>query len=59
LETRPAMLGLQVAVGPDTDAEEVAEARLRLRRDLLELDVDAVEVPGAREPPPGTRAVEQ
>jgi hypothetical protein len=52
------MLGLQVAVGPDTDAEEVAEATLRLRRELLELDVDAVEVPGAGEPPPGTGAVE-
>jgi hypothetical protein len=41
-----AMLGVQVAVGPDGDAEEVAQATLRLRRELLDLDVDAVEVPG-------------
>jgi hypothetical protein len=31
---------------------------LQLRRELLDLDVDAVEVPGAGEPPPGARAVD-
>jgi hypothetical protein len=54
----PATLGVQVAVGPDGEAEEVAQAALQLRRELLDLDVDAVEVPGAGEPPPGSRAVD-
>jgi len=57
-EERPVALGIQVAVGPDADAEEVAEATLQLRRELLDLDVEAVELPRAGEPPPGTRAVE-
>ena len=52
------MLGIGIAVGPDADADDVAEATLQLRRELLNLDVDAVEVPRAGEPPPGTRAVD-
>ena len=31
---------------------------MQLRRELLDLDVEAVELPRAGEPPPGTRAVE-
>jgi hypothetical protein len=58
MEERPTTLAVQIGVGPDADAEEVAEATLQLRRELLDLDVDAVEVPVAGEPPPGTRAVE-
>jgi hypothetical protein len=58
MEQRPATLGVQVAVGPDADPEEVAEATLQLRRELLDLDVEAVELVQAGEPPPGTRAVE-
>jgi hypothetical protein len=58
MEERPATLGIQVAVGPDADAEEVAEATLQLRRELLDLDVEAVELVRAGEPPPGTRTVE-
>ena len=58
MEERPATLGIQLAVGADTDAEEVAEATLQLRRELLDLDVEAVEQPRAGQPPPGTRAVE-
>jgi hypothetical protein len=58
MQARPATLDIQLGVGPDSDAEEVAEATLQLRRELLELDVDAVEVPRAGEAPPGTRAVE-
>jgi hypothetical protein len=58
MEQQPATLGVQVAVGPDADPEEVAEATLQLRRELLDLDVEAVELPRAGEPPPGTRAVE-
>jgi hypothetical protein len=58
MDEQPAVLGVQVAVGPDGDAEEVARATLQLRRELLDLDVDVVEVPAAGEPPPGSRAVD-
>ena len=58
MEERPATLGIQVAVGPDADAEEVADATLQLRRELLDLDVEAVELVRAGGPPPGTRGVE-
>jgi hypothetical protein len=58
MHARPAILGIQLGVGPDDDAEEVAEATLQLRHELLELDVDAVELPKTGEAPPGTRAVE-
>jgi hypothetical protein len=58
MEEQPATLGIQVAVGPDADPEEVAEATLQLRRELLDLDVEAVELARGGEPPPGTRAVE-
>ncbi len=55
---RPAKLDVQVDLGSDAEAEEVAEATLQLRRDLLDLDVEAVELARAGEPPPGTRAVD-
>ncbi len=58
MEERPPMLGIKVAVEADADADEVAEATLQLRRELLDLDVEAVEQARAGEPPPGTRAVE-
>jgi hypothetical protein len=58
MDEHPATLGVQVAVGPDGDAEEITQATLQLRRELLDLDVDAVEVPGVGEPPPGSRAVD-
>ncbi len=45
-------------LGPEVEAEAVAEATLQLRRELLELDVEAVELARAGEPPPGTRAVD-
>ena len=54
----PGTLDIQIDLGPEAEAEEVAAAALRLRRDLLELDVDAVELARAGEPPPGTRAVD-
>jgi hypothetical protein len=53
-----ATLGIQLVVGLDDDAEEVAEATLQLRRELLDLEVEAVELPRASEAPPGTKAVE-
>jgi hypothetical protein len=58
MEDQPTMLGIGVAVGPEADAEDVAEATMQLRRELLELDVDGVEAPRAGEPPPGARAVD-
>jgi hypothetical protein len=51
-------LDVKVAVGPDGDAEELAQAAWQLRRELLDLDVDSVETPSAGEPPPGSRAVD-
>jgi len=58
MKERSTTLGISLTVGPDADAEQVADATLQLRRELLDLDVDAVELPRAGEPPPGTRAVE-
>jgi hypothetical protein len=58
MEERPTRFDIQVAVGPGADDEEVAEATLQLRRELLELDVEAVEIPRAGDPPPGSRAVD-
>jgi hypothetical protein len=51
------VLAIQVAVGPDSDDEEIAHATLQLRRELLDADVDAAEAPGG-EPPPGSRGVD-
>lgn len=56
-EDKSVTLGIDLT-GPDADAEDVTEATIQLRRELLELDVDAVEIPSAGEPPPGTRAAE-
>ena len=58
MDEQPATLGVQLAVGADDDAEEVAKATLQLRRELLELDVEAIDQPPAGDPPPGTRGVE-
>lgn len=57
MQGEPVTLGIRVDVGPDADPEEVAEATLRLRRELLDLDA-TVELARAGEPPPGARAVE-
>lgn len=58
MKERSTTLGINLAAGLDADAEQVADATLQLRRELLDLDVDAVELSRAGEPPPGTRAVE-
>jgi hypothetical protein len=58
MDERPATLAVQLVVGPESDAEEVAEATQRLRRELLDLDVEAVGLERAGEPPPGTRAAD-
>lgn len=58
MEERPTTFDIRVAVGSDADPEEVTEATLQLRRELLELDVESVEIPRAGEPPPGSRAAD-
>jgi hypothetical protein len=58
MEQRPATLGIQVDVGPDADADEVAASTEQLRRELLEVDVEAVEQPTVGPPPPGAKGVE-
>jgi hypothetical protein len=58
MEEQSAKLGIRVTVGPGADAADIAEATLQLRRELLDLDVDAVELPRAGEPPPGARAAD-
>ena len=51
-------VNLQVSIGADGEAAEVAEAALQLRRELLGLDVDTVKTPQAGAPLPGTKGVE-
>jgi membrane-associated two-gene conflict system component 1 (EACC1) len=51
-------LRLEVGVEPDADVAELDEAAVQLRRELLELDVDAVRRLPGEAPPPGTRAAE-
>ncbi len=58
MEEQPTTLATRVAVGPDTDAEGVAAATFRLRRELPGLGAGADELPQAGELPPGARAVE-
>ena len=42
MDEHPSKLGVQVAVGPDSDAEEIAEATLQLRRTPLNEPAHAV-----------------
>jgi hypothetical protein len=58
MNDQPAMLGIQVTVGPEADAEEVAEATEQLRRELLELDLESVAAAPGPEPPQGARAID-
>lgn len=58
MEDGPTTFDIHLAVGPGADVEELGEATLQLRRELLELDVEAVEIPRAAEPPPGARGVD-
>jgi hypothetical protein len=55
---RAAKLEVQLKIDAHADAEELDQLTTSLRRQLLELDVEAVERPRAEEPPPGARAVE-
>lgn len=49
---------MQVGAGPEAGPEEVEELTSRLRRELLELDVEAVELARSGPAPPGTKAVD-
>jgi hypothetical protein len=49
---------MQLGCGPDADAQEIAESASQLRRELLDLDVDAIETPRLSEPPAGSRAAD-
>ena len=53
-----AQLAAVLDAGPDSDAEELAELTGRLRSELLEIDVDAVEPATEGEAPTGAKAVE-
>jgi hypothetical protein len=49
---------VQLDAGPGADAQEIEDLAARLRRRLLELDVQSVDRAHVGEPPPGTRAAE-
>jgi hypothetical protein len=51
-----AQLILDIDAGPDTDTEELAELTQQLRRELSELDVEAVDLVRAGEAPEGAKA---
>jgi hypothetical protein len=53
-----AQLAAVVDAGADSDAEELAELTRRLRGQLLELDVDAVQPATGGEAPAGSKGVE-
>jgi hypothetical protein len=57
-EDGPAKIDVQIDLGSGAEAEEVAEATLQLRRELLDLDMEAVELVRGGEPPAGTRAID-
>jgi hypothetical protein len=56
--TEPLLLGVQVTVGPDGDAEEIAEVTRQVRRELLGLDVEAVRTPTEGDAPAGSKGLE-
>ena len=47
----PGELSVELLAAPDADAEERAQLAVRLRAELLDLDVDAVGQPGRGEAP--------
>jgi Effector Associated Constant Component 1 len=51
-------LRLEVGLESDAEAAELQDATSQLRRELLELDVEAVEAPAGKPAPPGTRGIE-
>ncbi|MGH8904712.1 MAG: hypothetical protein ACRDYA_24280 [Egibacteraceae bacterium] len=55
---RVARLDLRIDAGLDADAAELAELAVRLREQLLELDIERADPVTAGPAPPGTRAGE-
>jgi len=55
LQEAPLEIRLDAA---NSDTEELAQLTAKLRRELLQLDVDAVDHPVGGEPPPGAKAVD-
>lgn len=53
-----AKIEVQVGVAAESDAAELADMTARLRRELMRLDVEAVDQLEAGEPPPGTKGAE-
>ena len=53
----PAELSLELQAGPDTDAEELAQLAARLRAELLDLDVEAVQRPVRGDAPADAKGV--
>ena len=51
-------LALFIADDPDADEQELAELAGQLRRELLDLDVEAVDPAGTGRAPPGTKGFE-
>jgi hypothetical protein len=51
-------VGLRVGAGEEADSEELADLAVRLRAELLELDVERVDLVSAGPAPVGTRAGE-
>ena len=58
MSTAPARLDISITGGQGADPETVADATVQLRRELLELEVDAVEMPRSENPPPGSRGAD-
>jgi hypothetical protein len=49
---------VQIQLSDDTDTLELDELTSNLRRELLDLDVDAVERVAGEPPPPGAKAID-
>jgi hypothetical protein len=58
MEDQLTTVGIQVAAGPEADAEEIAGATAQLRLELLDLDVESVEPVRGSAAPPGAKAGE-
>jgi hypothetical protein len=56
--TENLQLTLNLVPDPEVDAAELADLTQRLRREILELDVDQVELPRSGPPPPGAKAID-
>lgn len=54
----PTQLVVNLDAGPEADDEDLAYRTHQLRRELLELDVESVDLVRADEAPPGAKVVE-